>query len=164
MIRANFGAWCNDGTPSKARNPPSPVAPPDGITTGQSRSDLRWAAPRGSGQVRTGLSAGGRWIRIFSTAARKPRISGAPGIAGSLAPGEGDVAKPRRSRLRHVSQNGTAPLVKVPAPSGPAAFPLRDAPVARFCRRTSRRSIGTRTAATATRAASEAAPAPSALG
>jgi hypothetical protein len=29
------------------RNPPSPVAPPDGITTGQSRSDLRWAAPRG---------------------------------------------------------------------------------------------------------------------
>ena len=56
------------------------------------------------------------------------------------------------------------PLVKVLAPSVPAAFPLRDAPVARFFHRTSRRSTGTRTAATATRAASEAAPAPSALG
>ena len=39
--------------------------------------------------------------------------------------------------------HGTALLVKVPTPSGPAAFPLRDAPVARFCRRTSpRRNLG----------------------
>src|SRR5262249_6139235 len=32
-----------------------------------------------------------------------------------------------------------------PALSGPAAFPLRDAPAARFCRQTSRRSTGTKT-------------------
>jgi len=63
-----------------------------------------------------------------------------PGIAGGSSTGEGDAAKSRRSRLRRVPQNGTALLVKVPAPSGPAAFPLRDARVARFCRRTSRRS------------------------
>jgi hypothetical protein len=59
--------------------------------------------------------------RGFSEASRASRMP--------LAPGEGDVAKPRRSRLRCFPQNGTAPLVKVPAPSGPAAFPLQDATV-----------------------------------
>ena len=39
--------------------------------------------------------------------------------------------------MRPAEWNGTA--IKVPTPSGPAAFPLRDAPVARFCRRTSPR-------------------------
>ena len=76
------------------------------------------------------LTPGGRWIRTFSTAARKPRISEASRASRMpLAPGEGDVAKSRRSRLRCFPQNGTAPLVKVPAPSGPAAFPLQDATV-----------------------------------
>ena len=46
-----------------------------------------------------------------------------PGILG----GYGKVPP---IRMRCVPQNGTASLVKVPAPSGPLLFPLRDAPVA----------------------------------
>jgi hypothetical protein len=96
-------------------------------------SNLRFRARAGSifaREVRGRLFAGGRWIRTFSTAARKPRISEASRASRMpLAPGEGDVAKSRRSRLRCFPQNGTAPLVKVPAPSGPAAFPLQDATV-----------------------------------
>ena len=119
----------------------------------------------GPARVRTRLCAGGSWTRTSSTAARKPWISEAcRSIAGGSSTGECDVAQSGRVRLRRVPRNGTAPLIKVPAPSGPAVFPLRGAPVARFCRRTSRRSTGTRTAATATLSASEAAPALSALG
>src|SRR5215471_15562956 len=99
----------------------------------------------------------------FSTAAQNPRISRASRHRGFYHPRGVIWQKSAGPDWRRVPRNRTAPLVKVLAPSVPAAFPLRDALVARFCRRTSRRSTGTRTAATATRAASKAAPAPSAL-
>ena len=58
----------------------------------------------------------------FSTAARKPRISGASAASRvSLAPARLMWESPADCRSRRVPQNGTAPLVEVPATSGPAA-------------------------------------------
>ena len=57
-----------------------------------------------------------------------------PGIASvfNLRRGLCSKVPPSPIEMRPAEWSGAA--VKVPASSGPAAFPLRDAPVARFCR------------------------------